>query len=371
MLPIPETMKIKDIIRRLEEIAPPAYQEGYDNAGLLTGDREAGLRGVLVSLDCTEAVLEEAVSKGCNMVVSHHPIVFTGLKRLTGDGYVQRVVIRAIREGIAIYAIHTNLDNVTHGVNRKICDKLGLENCRVLRPMTGRLKKFAVFCPRDHAEKVRAALFAEGGGYIGNYSECSFNSEGTGTFRGGEGADPYVGTPGERHLEEEVRVEVVIPDIHLSSATRAMIQAHPYEEPAYDVYPLENAFPAAGAGMVGDLPAPAGEMEFLEKLKSVFRTGCVRHTAPAGKPVSRVAVCGGAGSFLLEDAVHAGADLFVSADFKYHQFFDADGRIVIADVGHFESEQFTIELLGQLLTDKMPKFALHLTETSTNPVRYI
>ncbi len=364
-------MKIQDVVLYLESLAPLRLQESYDNAGLLTGDASQQVRGVLVSLDCTEAVIDEAIAKNCNLVVCHHPLIFKGLKKLTGAGYVERTVIKSIQSGVAIYAIHTNLDNVAQGVNGRIAEKLGLINPHILQPKEELLRKLAVFCPHTHAEVVREALFAAGAGHIGNYSECSFNLEGYGTFKAGAGTDPYIGEQAQRHTEPETRIEVVYPVYLESGIIRAMQQAHPYEEVAYDSYVLANCWNGVGAGMVGELPEPMEEPRFLEYLKEKMELNVVRYTPLQGKKVTRVALCGGAGSFLLPQAIRSGAQVFVTADFKYHEFFDADGRIVVADIGHYESERFTIDLLGDWIKKKFSNFAVHLTELNTNPINYL
>jgi len=361
---------IKEVTTYLEAIAPLSLQEGYDNAGLIVGNENEEVTGVLVSLDCTEAVVEEAIRSKCNLVVSHHPIVFSGIKKLNGKNYVERTVIKAIKNNIAIYAIHTNLDNVHEGVNKRICETLGIKNTKILSSKKGILRKLVTFCPKDKAGQIRAALFEAGAGKIGNYDECSFNAEGTGTFRGSEETNPYVGEKGKQHHESEVRVETIFPAYLEKVIISKLLEAHPYEEVAYDIYPLENSHQQIGSGMIGELEKELDEKEFLNYLKVSMKTGCVRHTALAGKKVKRVAVCGGSGSFLLNDAIRAGAQFFVTADFKYHQFFDADGKIVIADIGHYESEQFTTELIKGLLLKYFSTFATRLSEVVTNPVHY-
>jgi len=361
---------IKELASYLETIAPPSLQESYDNAGLIVGSFSEEIQGVLVSLDCTEAVVDEAIKHNCNVIVSHHPIVFSGIKKLNGKNYVERIVIKAIKNNISIYAIHTNLDNVHTGVNKKICDKLGLKNTSVLAPKKNVLRKLVTFCPKDHADKVHEGLFAAGCGHIGNYDQCSFNAEGTGTFRGSDKTNPYVGEKGKQHHEAEVRIETVFPAYIQTVVIEALLKAHPYEEVAYDIYSLENYHQQIGSGMVGELEKEMEEKEFLTHLKSAMEAGCIRYTAFTGKKVKRVAVCGGAGSFLLQDAIRAGAQMFVTADYKYHQFFDADGRIVIADIGHYESEHFTSELLKELLINNFSTFAVRLSEMVTNPVHY-
>ncbi len=362
--------QIKDITQFLENFAPLRLQESYDNAGLILGDVNAKIESVLVTLDVTEEVVDEAINNKSGLIVAHHPVVFSGLKKITGRNYVERTLLKAIKNDIAIYAAHTNLDSVSGGVNGKICEKLGLENCRVLQPVEGMLKKLVSFIPTNHAEKVREAVFAAGAGHIGNYDSCSYNVHGQGTFRGNDSTTPFVGEKGRHHYENEIRFETIFPAWLQGKVVSALLNAHPYEEVAYDIYALDNKFERAGMGMIGTLPKEISEKAFLKQLKATFQTGSIRHTALLGKKVKKVAVCGGAGSFLLDRAKAAGADVFVTGDFKYHQFFDAENKIVIADVGHFESEQFTKELFYELLTKNFPKFAVHLSEVNTNPVFY-
>jgi len=363
-------MQIAQVISFLESMAPPSLQEHYDNAGLITGNPGWECRGIVCSLDATEEVIEEAIAKNCNLVVAHHPIVFGGLKKINGKNYVERAVIRAIKNDIAVYAIHTNLDNVLHGVNGKMAAMIGLKNVSILAVKENTLKKLFTFVPADQAEKVRSAIFESGAGQIGNYSECSFNTSGTGTFKAGHGTDPYVGRIGERHSENEIKVEVIIP-AHLEAAVvSALKSAHPYEEVAYDVVNLSNRHPQIGSGMIGELHESMPENEFLVLLKKVFNLPVIRHTRRRDKPVKKVAICGGAGSFLIPSALRVSADVYVTADLKYHEFFDADNRILLADIGHYESEQFTIDLLRENLERKFPNFAVLKTEVNTNPVYY-
>lgn len=364
-------MKLREITSFLESIAPPAFQEDYDNSGLIVGHPDMEITGALISLDCTESIVEEAIEHGCNLIISHHPIVFKGLKKFNGNNYVERVVIKAIRHEIAIFAIHTNLDHVSEGVNRKICDRLGVINCRILSPKSGILRKIVTFCPFNHSDIVRKAMFDAGAGHIGQYSDCSFNLEGTGTFKATDGANPFVGEIGQQHYEQEIRMELIYPAYLEKNILAALHQAHPYEEVAYDLYSLNNQYAQVGSGMIGSLENDMDELEFLKFAKDRLKAKVVRHTALRSKKIRRVAVCGGSGSFLLQNAIRAGADIFITADFKYHEFFDADGKIIIADVGHFESEQFTQELLLELITEKFPNFALRLTLQNTNPVNYL
>ncbi len=363
-------MQIRDIIQQLELWAPPVLQESYDNSGLLTGTAVDECKGILVCLDATEKIVEEAIERKCNLIVAHHPIIFSGLKKITGRNYVERTIIKAIKNDIAIYAIHTNLDNIISGVNAAMAAKLGLVNVSILSPKTSLLKKLYTFVPEAHAEAVRSALFQAGGGHIGQYSECSFNSSGTGSFKAGDGTDPFVGKQGERHYEAEIKVEVIFPVWLEQSLIRALKQAHPYEEVAYDIISLSNDFQNVGAGLTGSLPEPVSEKDFLDLLKKEFRLEVIRHTPLLQKPIRKVALCGGAGSFLTKTAVAAGADVFITGDVKYHEFFDADGKLVLADIGHWESEQFTIDLLSDFLTQKFPTFAVLKSTVKTNPVEY-
>jgi len=364
-------MKLNEITSYLESTAPLAYQEDYDNSGLIVGYADQEIQQALISLDCTEAVVNEAIANNCQLVISHHPIIFKGLKKFNGKTYVERVVEKAIKNSIAIYAIHTNLDHIASGVNKWIADKLGLQNCRILSPKKNLLKKLVTFVPVAQAEKLREALFAAGAGNIGNYSESSFNANGTGTFKAGENTDPFIGEQGAQHHEEEVRIETVFPINLESKILTALFLAHPYEEVAYDLYPITNSYQEVGAGLIGELKFPQEESNFLQQVKSQMKAEVIRHTVFTGKKVKKVAVCGGSGSFLLKQAIAAGADVFVTADFKYHEFFDAEGKLVIADIGHFETEQFTQELLAEIINKKFPTFAIRLTKINTNPVKYI
>jgi dinuclear metal center YbgI/SA1388 family protein len=363
-------IRLREIITILEELAPLSLQESYDNSGLQVGDPEMELSGILITLDVSEEVLSEAEKLGFNLVLSHHPVIFRGLKSITGKNAAERMVRMAIQKEIAIYSGHTNFDAVSGGVNTYMANRLGLVDQEILEPADGQLRKVVVFVPHQHLEQVRQAMFDAGAGHIGVYDSCSFNLEGTGTFRGSEGSDPYVGEPGKLHQEPETRLETIVPASLLSKVVRAMTSAHPYEEVAYDIYPLDNADPGKGMGILGSLQDAMDEEVFLGKVKDRFHTGVIRHSALRGRPVKKVALCGGSGSFLLRRAVASGADVFLTGDVKYHQFFDAEGKIVLMDIGHFESEQFTRELFYDLLMKKFPKFAVRLSETETNPIKY-
>jgi dinuclear metal center YbgI/SA1388 family protein len=365
--------KIKEIIQILEKIAPPIYQEGYDNSGLIVGDSNLESTGIIISLDCIESIVDEAITKNCNLIIAHHPIVFKGLKRFNGRNYVERTVMKAIKHDIAIYAIHTNLDNMYYqGVNSKIAEVLGLKNTKILAPKSQILRSLVTFAPAEHAEKIREQLFEAGAGTIGNYDQCSFNAIGFGTFRANDKANPFVGEKGAQHREAESRIEVIYP-IHAENKVMTALKAsHPYEEIAYYQYQVENIHQEIGSGMIGELEKPINAMDFLKFVKKTMQCGSIRYTnLPENKKISKVAVCGGAGGFLLNQAKSNGADIFITSDYKYHEFFDADGQIIIADIGHFESEQYTISLLFDIISKNFLNFAVHLTEVNTNPVNYL
>ena len=362
--------RIKEVIDHLESIAPRAYQESYDNAGLIAGNPDDEVKGVLVSLDATEDIVEEAMQNNCNMVVAHHPIVFRGLKSLTGRNYVERTVIKAIKNDVAIYAIHTNLDNVSEGVNRKICDMIGIQDPTILLPKKQTLNKLVVFVPHENADALLNALSEAGAGNIGNYKNCSFMVSGEGTFQPNEFANPTIGERGQLEKVQEQRIEVIFPAHQAGRVLAAMREAHPYEEVAYYLHTLENENQEVGSGMIGMLPEAMEAEQFLAHLKESMQLNCIRYTSPPARKIQRVAVCGGAGSFLLPQAVRRQADALVTADFKYHEFFDAEDHLMIADIGHYESEVFTKELLKELLSQKFVSFAVHLAKTNTNPVFY-
>ncbi len=364
-------MIVKTLTNLIEDFAPLSLQESYDNSGLIVGDPDAEINGVLITIDVTEAVITEAINKKCNLIVSHHPLIFNGIKRLTGQNEVQRCIKMAIKNDIAIYAAHTNVDNVLKGVNGKIAEKIGLKNLKVLQGKQGILLKLVTFVPIIHAYSLREALFEVGAGHIGNYDSCSFNIEGIGTFRGNNEANPFVGEINQFHSEPEVRVEMIFPEYLKSKLIDKLIKVHPYEEPAYDIIPLQNVWNKAGAGVIGELEIEEDELFFLNRIKSVFGCSVIRHTDFLGKKISRVAVCGGSGSTFLKDAISHNADVFISADFKYHEYFDADGRILIADLGHYESEQFTKDIFYEIITKKMPTFAVQISEIKTNPINYL
>ena len=363
-------MKLAEITNFLENLAPLNYQEDYDNSGLIVGNHNDEVHAALIALDCTEQIVDEAIAKNCNLIITHHPIVFKGLKRFNGKTYVERVVQKAIKNNIALYAIHTNLDHVANGVSGEICKRLGIINGKILAPKNNLLKKLVTFCPTAQATQLRNALFAAGAGNIGAYSDCSFNTEGLGTFKASENTRPFVGEIGNQHQETEIRIETVFKTQDERKVLLALLENHPYEEVAYDIYALSNKLDSVGAGMVGWLAHEMDSMDFLSYVKEKMQAKVIRHTALLPKKIKKVAVCGGSGNFLLKDAIAAGADAFITADFKYHEFFDAEDKLMICDIGHYESEQFTSNLLIDNIQEKFPNFAIRLTEHNTNPINY-
>ncbi|MGM0944255.1 MAG: Nif3-like dinuclear metal center hexameric protein [Bacteroidota bacterium] len=362
--------KIHEVISFLEQVAPPSYQESYDNATLITGNPDDSVGGILSTLDCIEEVVDEAIALQANLIIAHHPIVFKGLKSLTGRNYVERTIIKAIQNNIAIYAIHTNLDNVAHGVNKRISDRLGLRNTKILKPKKEILQKLEFFVPKDQKNEVLDAVFAAGAGQIGAYKNCSFQSDGMGTFTPSEGANPFTGKVGVPQYEAEVRVEVILPNHKSRQIIQAMKKAHPYEEVAYYLSSIENENQEVGSGMIGDLAQAMEPLAFLDFVKERMELQVLKHTQLLGHKVEKIALCGGAGIFLLGDAKKAKADVFITSDVKYHEFFDADSQIILCDIGHYESEIFTKELLVELLSQNFPNIALYLTKVVTNPTSY-
>lgn len=363
-------MQIKEITNYLESLAPLSSQESYDNSGLLVGDVNKTLTKALICLDSTEEVVDEAIAHHCNLIIAHHPIVFKGLKSLTGKTYVERVVMKCIQNDICLYAIHTNLDNYRFGVNHEIANRIGLKNTRILAPSTETLCKLIVYVPIENANDFAKKMYASGAGEIGNYKACSFSTEGIGTFTPIEGAKPTVGELNKAEQVEELKLEFLVSNHRLAPVLCAMHQYHPYEEVAHDIVQLLNRNQYEGAGMIGELDEAIETKQFLDLLKKIFNCSMIRHTKLIKPTIQKVAFCGGSGSFLLEDAKRSKADIYVTGDFKYHEFFDAEDQLVIADIGHFESEQFTINLINAILIKKFPNFASRLTEINTNPINY-
>lgn len=364
-------MIIQDVINHLEELAPLAYAEDFDNVGLLVGDKNKALTGVLVTLDTLESVVDEAISNKCNLIVSFHPIIFKGLKKLNGGNYVERTVLKAIKHEIAIYAIHTALDNSLQGVNDIICNTLGIENKKILLPQQNTIKKLITYVPQKDADAVRLALFKAGGGNIGNYENCSFNTDGTGTFKGNEASDPTVGKRGEYRQEHETKISITFQKHLERNILKALVESHPYEEVAFEVTTLDNYNQDIGMGMVGELPNEVPTTKFLEFVKQKMQVSYIRHSKLTKDKVKRIAVLGGSGSFAIVAAKSAQADVYITADLKYHDFFAAEDQIILADIGHYESEQFTKTFLANYLSKKITNFAVVLSKINTNPVKYL
>ena len=364
-------MQIKDVTNYIEQLAPLSYAEDFDNVGLLIGNYSTEVTGVLVTLDTLEETVDEAIANNCNLIVSFHPIVFSGLKKINGNNYVERVVLKAIQNNIAIYATHTALDNVNNGVSAKMGEVLGLKNMKTLIPKKGIIKKLTTYVPSQNADNLRNKLFEAGAGNIGNYDNCSFNTEGKGSYKGNENSNPTIGKKGELMFEKETCITVTFDSFLEGKILSVLFKNHPYEEVAYEIITLDNQNQHVGMGMIGELPSAMNEKDFLLFVKETFKTGCVRHSELLDKPIKKVAVLGGSGSFAIKNAMRAGADAYISADFKYHEFFKAEKRILLADVGHYESEQFTKNLLVDYLSKKISTFAIILSEKSTNPIHYI
>jgi dinuclear metal center YbgI/SA1388 family protein len=364
-------MKIKEILTILEEMAPLGYAEDFDNVGLLLGNQDDKATGILICHDALENVVDEAITKKCNLIVCFHPIIFSGLKKITGKNYVERAVLKAIKNDIAIYAVHTALDNHKHGVNKIFCDALGLINTKILVPKQNFIQKLITYTIPENVEELRNALFDAGAGKIGNYEDCSFNSKGIGTYMGNEDSNPEIGERFEFVESEEIKVEVTFEKHLQNKILKALFTNHVYEEVAYEIYELQNSHQNIGLGMIGELEKPMNENEFLSFVKNKMQCGGIRHSALLGKPIKKVAVLGGSGSFAISNAKQASADVFLTADLKYHNFYEAENQLILADIGHFESERFTKNCIVDFLMKKIPNFAIIFSEENTNPVKYL
>lgn len=364
-------MKIKEILSILEEMAPLAYAEDFDNVGLLVGNQENDTTGILVCHDALETVIDEAIAKKCNLVVCFHPIIFSGLKKITGKNYVERSVLKTIKNDIAIYAVHTALDNHKNGVNKIFSDALGLIDTKILVPKQNFIQKLITYTIPENVETLRNALFDAGAGKIGNYEDCSFNSKGIGTYMGNEDSNPEIGNRFEFVENEEIKIEVTFEKHLQSKVLKALFKNHVYEEVAYEIYDLQNPHQNIGLGMIGELENPMNESKFLELVKTKMQCGGIRHSTLLGKPIKKVAVLGGSGSFAIKNAIQAKADIYLTSDLKYHNFYEAENQIVLADIGHFESERFTKNYIVDFLKKKIPNFAVNFSEENTNPVKYL
>jgi dinuclear metal center YbgI/SA1388 family protein len=363
-------MKLKDLTTYLDSAVPLDFQESYDNSGLQVGSLDREISSAIICLDITEKVIAEAVSHNCDVVVSHHPLIFTGIKKLTDKSSVERMLIETVKHDIAIYSAHTNLDKIINGVSWKMAEKIGLEEVSVLSPAENKLLKLVTYIPENYFEKVKNALFEAGAGVIGNYDQCGFTVAGTGSFRGNEYTSPFSGKKGQIHLEPEIRFETILYTHIKDKVINALLEGHPYEEVAYDIYPLENNNIQTGLGCIGSLKNPVSEHDFLQIVAEVFDAGGIRYSDPTGRLIRKVALCGGAGSSLLNAAIASGADAFLTADVKYHDFLKTENNILLVDAGHFETEKYSREILKDLIIKKFPKFAVRFSETNTNPINY-
>ncbi|HNR42292.1 MAG TPA: Nif3-like dinuclear metal center hexameric protein [Bacteroidales bacterium] len=363
-------MKLKEICDYLNSEIPLSFQEEYDNSGLQVGIPDMEISSALVTLDVTEDVLEEAAAAGCNLIISHHPLIFYPLKKITHSTYTEKIIFSAIKKNIAIYSAHTNLDSFPEGVSHRMALKLGLKNITVLSPLKNRLLKLVTFVPDVHLPAVRQALFDAGAGVTGKYDQCSFSVGGTGSFRAGDGTNPFVGEKHTLHFESESRLETVFHSHLKNKVVRALLDAHPYEEVAYDIYSLENESADSGSGCLGELDDPLPVEGFIRLLSEVFDAKGIRYSG-YDKKIKRVALCGGSGSHLLGEAIASGADSFVTGDVKYHTFQSAGKEILLVDCGHYETEKFSAEILAELVIKKFPKFAVRFSKINTNPINYL
>jgi dinuclear metal center YbgI/SA1388 family protein len=363
-------MKLKDLTSYLDSAIPLSFQESYDNSGLQVGSPEQEISSAMISLDVTEKVIDEAIAKKCNLVVSHHPLIFNGIKSLTGKSFTEIIVCKAVKNDIAVYSAHTNLDIFNDGISRKMAEKIGLGEIKVLSPSLNKLLKLVTYIPESHLEAVRNAIFEAGAGVIGNYDQCGFMSSGTGSFRANASAKPFIGEKGMIHFENEVRFETILFTHIREKVVKALLESHPYDEVAYDIYALENTNVEIGLGCVGKLAEPVSEDDFLQLIKSAFDAKGIRYTGLTGRKISKVALCGGSGISLLNMAINSGADAYLTADIRYHDFFKTESKLLLVDAGHFETEKFSREILKDLIIKKFPKFALRFSETNTNPINY-
>ncbi len=364
-------MKIKEILHTIEQLAPLPLQESYDNSGVQIGDINQEAKGAVVCIDVTESVIDEAIALNCNLIISHHPLAFRAFKSLTGKNYIERCMIKACKHDIVVYAAHTNLDNASDGINRYLAEMLNLQHIRILDPQKGKLLKLVTYVPDSHADLVRNALFNIGAGHIGDYDSCSYNVKGQGTFRAGENTNPYCGERGELHTESEVRIEMILPVYKQSEALRALIAVHPYEEPAYDFFALQNEWSKAGSGIVGTLPEETDEEDFLYLLKDTFHLKTIQHSSLRGRPVRDVAICSGSGAFLIPKAISYSADVFITGEAKYNDYYDVEDKVLLAVVGHYESEIFTKNIFFDIISKKYPTFAVYMSGFDANPVNYL
>ena len=363
-------MKVKEITNAIEAVAPLYLQESWDNSGMQVGNPDSEVTGVLLCTDVREEILDEAIKRGSNLIISHHPLLFRGLKKIVGRTYQERIVALAIKHDITIYCAHTNMDCAVGGVNFKMAEKLGMKNVCVLDPQQGTQRKIVVFVPTEAVAEVEKAMCDAGAGRLGNYDNCSYSMSGEGHYRALDGAEPWAGKVGERHSEPEVRLEMLVHNALCGRVVAAMIKAHPYEEPAFDIIAIENGDKYAGLGVIGDVE-PQDARAFLEKVKNAFEVETLRYSGILDRNVRRIAMCGGAGAEFAGLAMSKGADVYITGDMKYHEFQGNEERIILVDIGHYESEHFTKEIFYDIISKKNPNFAVDFADTEKNQVNYL
>ena len=363
-------MIVKEVINYLDEFSPFCYAEEFDNVGLIIGDYTQKVNGILVTLDSTESVIDEAIKSKCNLIISFHPIIFNDIKSITTNTYVERVIHKSIKNNISIIAIHTSLDNSIKGVNSAICKKLDIKNYKILIPKERTIKKLTTYIPSENVAKLKSEIFKIGGGSLGKYDNCSFSYKGLGSFKGNKKSNPKIGNKLTYTEIEEVCVNITFLKHLEKEVVKALKENHPYEEIAYEINTLENSNQNIGMGMIGELASSMDENKFLSFLKKKMKSKLIKHSKKIGKKIAKIAVLGGSGSFAIENAINSGADAFVTSDLKYHDYFKAENKILLVDIGHYESEQYTKNLIFNFLTKKIPNFAIVLSKTNTNPIMY-
>lgn len=363
-------MTVGDFCLFLENNFPLELQEEYDNSGLQIGKYNNEIYGILISLDITEEVINEALEYGDNLILSHHPLIFSQIKKISDKNNLGKIIYKAIENNLAIYSAHTNVDNNFNGINLYISKLLNLKNPEILVPASNYLFKLITFVPESNANKVREAILNEGAGFIGNYDMCSFNTQGTGTFRPLENTNPYLGETYQLNFVNEVRIETIVPKHLLNKVVTTLLANHPYEEVAYDIYPLNNKYSKAGSGIIAELEDYMETIDFFELVKKTFNLKTIKHSKLNKKNIKRIAICGGSGAFLIKEAINKNVDLFLTGEIKYHQYFEAENKIILVEIGHYESENLIKDFFYDFLTKKLSKFAIHKSKIDTNPIKY-
>lgn len=368
--PTTRILPLKTLLAGLEQWVPFVWQENYDNAGLILGDPNQQIRKALVCFDVTPEVVDEAVRNEADLILSHHPAIFKGIKRINPASRLGYMLKQSLCHDIAWCALHTNLDNTLSGVNSWLCEHLGLQEVRPLVPLQGIYGKLQVYVPEAYAEKLRQALAEAGCGAGTKYDTCSYTSRGEGRFRAGSQAHPFTGRIGELHCEAECKIECLYP-LHKTRQVLDVLRTnHPYEEPAFDLLPLQNEAVEQGAGAIGILPETMQERELLDKLKELTGVHCIRHSGFQGRRIKKIALCGGSGGSFIANACGQKADVYITGDLKYHDFTDTEPGTWLVDIGHFESEKFAMELIFRFIRKNFPNFAVSISEQAKNPVSF-